>query len=449
MRCITVNSRSHLFLAGKPMIPTHNSWALLLEPVRHLRLKDFKGVIFRKSCPEITNPGGLWDESDSLYSHLGGSPFVSKLRWEFPTGAKVEMDHLEDDAALKKWQGAQVAYIGFDELTHFSERQFFYMLSRMRSLCGIKPYMRATCNPDASSWVAGLLEWWIDQETGYPIPERSGVVRWFVRVDGDIVWADSRDALIKQYGKHFAPKSLTFIPARLEDNPTLTKRDPGYLANLQALPYVDQQRLLYGNWKILDTEGAEFPPEYFDQIWGHHWPTRFELSTIGVDPSKGKGKGDYQAAVFMGVSGGLLWVDAWIAKTPTTRLVSEVIDMAMELSPEAIGVEINTHADLMAVEFDRQCAERGLPPLRFHPIENVSVRKDVRIRSLGLFFKRHMVRFRPDSKGCKTLEYQFRHFGLRDVHDDGPDAMEMAHRTMSLLLAGRRHEADVQEVVYA
>ena len=43
------------------------------------------------------------------------------------------------------------------------------------------PYIRATCNPDADSWVADLLQWWIDQDTGFPIPERAGKVRWFIR----------------------------------------------------------------------------------------------------------------------------------------------------------------------------------------------------------------------------------------------------------------------------
>ena len=55
------------------------------------------------------------------------------------------------------------------------------MLSRNRSTCGVTPYVRATCNPDADSWVAKFIEWWIDQDTGYPIPERSGKLRWFIR----------------------------------------------------------------------------------------------------------------------------------------------------------------------------------------------------------------------------------------------------------------------------
>ena len=80
------------------------------------------------------------------------------------------------------WQGAQITLICFDELTHFSAHQFFYMVSRNRSTCGVRPYIRATCNPDADSWVADFLTWWIDPESGLPIPERAGVLRYFVRI---------------------------------------------------------------------------------------------------------------------------------------------------------------------------------------------------------------------------------------------------------------------------
>lgn len=71
----------------------------------------------------------------------------------------------------------RICFIGFDELTHFSEAQFWYMLSRNRSMSGVRPYVRATTNPDADSWVAKLIDWWIDDVSGYPIPERGGVVR--------------------------------------------------------------------------------------------------------------------------------------------------------------------------------------------------------------------------------------------------------------------------------
>jgi hypothetical protein len=93
-------------------------------------------------------------------------------------------------SALYDWQGAQITLICFDELTHFTARQFFYMVSRNRSTCGVRPYIRATCNPDADSWVADFLAWWINPASGLPILERAGVLRYYVRVDEKIQWAD-------------------------------------------------------------------------------------------------------------------------------------------------------------------------------------------------------------------------------------------------------------------
>ena len=126
----------------------------------------------------------------------------------------------------------------FDELTHFSEAQFFYMLSRNRSTCGVKPYVRATCNPDTDSWVADFIEWWINQETGYAIPERLGVLRYFYRIEGELIWGESIEELTEKCTgvEGFSPdlcKSVTFIASSVYDNEALLRIDPGYLANLR------------------------------------------------------------------------------------------------------------------------------------------------------------------------------------------------------------------------
>ena len=70
------------------------------------------------------------------------------------------------------------------------------MVSRNRSTCGVRPYIRATCNPDADSWVADFLSWWIDPVSGHPIPERAGVLRYLVRIAEKIVWADRPEELM-------------------------------------------------------------------------------------------------------------------------------------------------------------------------------------------------------------------------------------------------------------
>jgi hypothetical protein len=114
-------------------------------------------VFFRRLTPQITNPGGLWDESQNFYPRLGGIPHVGMREWRWPRAGKIKFSHLQFDSTVYDWQGAQIALICFDELTHFTAHQFFYMVSRNRSTCGVRPYIRATCNPDADSWVADFL----------------------------------------------------------------------------------------------------------------------------------------------------------------------------------------------------------------------------------------------------------------------------------------------------
>lgn len=241
------------------------SYGLLLEPLRHYHNARFGGVIFRRNSVQVRNEGGLWDESMNLYRPLGGHPREAMLEWTFPSGSRMKFAHLELDRSVFDWQGAQIPYIGFDELTHFSEHQFFYMLSRNRSVSGVPGYVRATCNPDADTWVRDFVGWWIGDD-GYPIKERAGKIRWFIRRDDQIVWGDERQELIDRYGADELPKSITFIPSRVHDNKILMEKDPAYLANLRALSRVDRLRLEGGNWNVRATAGMIFQREWFPVI---------------------------------------------------------------------------------------------------------------------------------------------------------------------------------------
>ncbi len=243
------------------------SFGLLLDPIRHQANPLFGGVIFRKTSVQVRNEGGLWDESNLLYPYMGAAPRESRLEWNFPSGMSMSFAHLEHEKDLLGFQGAQIPFMGFDEVTHFSESQFFYMMSRNRSTCGVKPYIRATCNPDPDSWVRVFIDWWIGED-GFPIKERSGVLRWFIRIKDEIVWADSPEEIYKIYGRtpEIQPKSVTFIPSKLEDNKILMEKDPSYAGNLLALSYVDRMRLKEGNWNVRASAGLLFRREWFPII---------------------------------------------------------------------------------------------------------------------------------------------------------------------------------------
>lgn len=234
------------------------SYALLLDALRYAALqpvRDYGAVIFRRESPQITNQGGLWDEASNVYALAGGKPNKTFLSFEWPRHkTRIRFSHMQYEEDKYAWQGAQIPYIGFDELTHFSETQVFYMFSRNRSTCGIKPRVRATTNPDADSWVKRFLAPWVDET--YPRPARSGEIRHFIREDGQVRWLGEGET-------HPDSKSVTFIEADIYDNPALLRKDPGYLANLKSLSLVDRERLLNKNWSIRAISGMYYRRHWF------------------------------------------------------------------------------------------------------------------------------------------------------------------------------------------
>jgi len=256
------------------------TFGLLMEPLRHLRNAKFGAVFFRRESVQIKNEGGPWDTACELYSQLGARLiFSDPPAVRFPSGAKITFKHLQHEADAYKWDGAQIALACWDELTTFTEKQFWYLQSRMRSTCGVRPYTRATCNPvpaddPVGGWVNRIVTThWVDPETGYAIPERSGDVRWFYRVNDELRWyetaEEAREANPEQVAKGIKPTSLAFIHASLDDNPALLDADPDYRSRVESLSLVERLRKM-GNWKIRETAGNMFRAgwisDYLDQI---------------------------------------------------------------------------------------------------------------------------------------------------------------------------------------
>src|SRR5882672_7099485 len=154
----------------------------------------------------------------------------------------------------------------FEDIAQISERLDIVELCRLDQRGNNRP-----CNPDADSWVAEFLAWWIDPQTGLPIPERAGVLRYYVRIAGRIVWADRPEDLMQHLPAAGDPSpgvdpprpiSVTFIPASVFDNPALLQVNPDYLAWLLSLPLLERERLLVGNWKIRAAAGLYFKREW-------------------------------------------------------------------------------------------------------------------------------------------------------------------------------------------
>jgi hypothetical protein len=261
-------------LIGGASAGVGKTYTLLLEDLYHLKVPEFGSVTFRRTMPQIRAKGGLWDTSMEIYPLVGGVPRESVLEWQFTSGATAKFASLQYESDVLNYQGSQIPLIKFDELTHFTKSMFWYMMSRNRSTCGVKPYVRATCNPDPESWVYEFIQWWIDPETGFPIPERDGVLRYLVKYGEEYIWGDTEDEVIEKAWFFLEPmvsksgqpardfvKSVTFVSGSIYDNQALLSKDPGYLANLSAQDEQIRLQLLDGNWKVVvsDLDIYDYP----------------------------------------------------------------------------------------------------------------------------------------------------------------------------------------------
>jgi len=216
------------------------SYAMLVDPLRYAHRSAHRGLIIRRSMPELRE---LIDKSRELYPKaFPGCKYkeVEKL-WNFPSGAKIEFGFLERDADVYRYQGQAYSWIGFDEITHLpTEFAWNYLASRLRTTDSeIVPYMRCTANP------GGVGATWVKKRYIDPAPSYES----FTGHDG---------------------LSRKFIPARLQDNPFLA-HDGRYEKMLQALPPTQRQQLLDGNWDV--SEGAAFT-EFVPQL---HVITPFDI----------------------------------------------------------------------------------------------------------------------------------------------------------------------------
>ena len=95
---------------------------------------SFKGIIFRRTLPELEREIILRSQSDGYYKACGGDYQDQKKRWRFPSGAILQFGHLEHESDVKIYDTAQYNYMAFDECTSFTAFQYEYLAySRCRS----------------------------------------------------------------------------------------------------------------------------------------------------------------------------------------------------------------------------------------------------------------------------------------------------------------------------
>lgn len=264
------------------------TYGLLLESIRHIHNPNFGGVIFRRNMKQVKQEGGIWDETNSVYPGLGAKPNLSECYWTFPSGAAIQFAGLEHETSKNDYAGSAICFLAFDELYHFTEGQFFFMLSRNRSTCGIRPYVRGTTNP-TQGWLKRFLAPWVDRK--YPNPAKSGEIRWFMRVSGKVVWLEEKpkrepcECRNQECENCFPPeKSVTFIRAKVYDNKILLEKNPEYVTNLKALGDTDRRQLLDGDWDV--TPAHRVLDGFQESIHVVPWrklPEHWRMRAIGGD----------------------------------------------------------------------------------------------------------------------------------------------------------------------
>jgi hypothetical protein len=216
----------------------------------------WRSIIFRREFQQLK---GIKDRSGELYYDIGkynGSDWL----WRFKTGNSIEFGACQFEGDEQKYQGRPHDLKGFDEITHFTKRQYKFLTGWNRTT-KVNPatgeYYRtrviAAGNPPTSAegqWVNEYWGPWLNPN--HPNPAKSGELRWFItNSEGEDVEVSSSDPIymeINNLETEVFPRSRTFIRARIQDNPYLMSS--GYLSILQALPEPLRSRMLQGDFGI-------------------------------------------------------------------------------------------------------------------------------------------------------------------------------------------------------
>lgn len=248
-----------------------------------------RSIIFRREYPQIK---GLEDEVAGLIGTRLGYNAQDKI-WRLPNGNVLEFGSVPHEHDVEKYQGRAHSLKGFDEITHFSEAQYRFLIGWLRST---NPRQRcrviATGNPPITPegyWVVKYWAAWLDKT--HPNPAKPGELRWYTTINGEDVECAGPDP-VEVNGRMVTPRSRSFIPARLEDNPDLMAT--GYAAVLEAMPEELRVRLREGRFdaEVRDNEFQVIPTEWVKAAqarWTPKPPEGVGMSVLSHDVALGGG----------------------------------------------------------------------------------------------------------------------------------------------------------------
>ncbi len=202
-----------------------------------LRYPHSRQLVLRRTFPELDK--SLIRTSLSLFPREIYTFNSSSHTGKFKNGSIIDFGYCATENDVYQYQSAEYDVIRFDELTHFTEAQYIYLISRVRGANSYPKQIKSSTNP------GGVGHSWV-KERFVDAAERG---RAFIGKDG---------------------MSRIFIPALLDDNKFLRDGDPDYKKRLLALPQRERKALLYGDWNI-------FEGQYFTEFSDRHVIEPFEI----------------------------------------------------------------------------------------------------------------------------------------------------------------------------
>ena len=195
-----------------------------------LRYPGSRQLVLRRTFPELEK--SLIRTSLALFPREIYSFNSSSHVGKFKNGSIIDFGYCATENDVYQYQSAEYDVIRFDELTHFTEAQYVYLISRVRGANSYPKQIKSSTNP------GGVGHGWVKER--FVNAGKRGVA--FTGEDG---------------------MSRIFIPALLDDNRFLCHGDPNYKKRLLALPERERKALLFGDWDIF--EGQYFTEFSYDR----------------------------------------------------------------------------------------------------------------------------------------------------------------------------------------
>ena len=182
-----------------------------------LRYPGSRQLLLRRTYPELER--SLIRVARSLYPTTLFTYRATDHSGRFGNGSLLDFGYLASDGDVYQYQSAEYDVVRFDELTHFTEFQYLYLISRIRGANGYPKQIKCSTNP------GGIGHSWVKARFIDPAPPGTP----FVGKDGS---------------------RRIFLPARIEDNRFLLSADPDYRRRLEVLPSEERRALLHGEWNL-------------------------------------------------------------------------------------------------------------------------------------------------------------------------------------------------------